>query len=93
MSCEEVRMYEDVGVVGFVFGFFFDVDGKIIISEFDVCYIIMLFDDFMNVFECICVGGGVDKIEVICVFLWVKFVNILVIDEVMVIGVRKSFKV
>lgn len=92
MSREEVRMYEDAGAVGFASGFFFDADGKIIISEFDARHITMPLDDLMNVPERICVGGGVDKIEAICALLRAKLANILVTDEATAIGVRKSFK-
>ena len=81
MSAQILEEYRRKGAVGFVSGYFFDRDGKPVVTNVDACHIVMPRDDFLDVPDRICVGGGPDKIEAIRAMLKGRYANILITDE------------
>ena len=81
MAETELAAYRALGAAGFAAGYFFDVDGTIVRSEFDERHITMELDDLLNVPERICVGGGPEKVDAMCGMLHARLANVLVTDE------------
>lgn len=78
-------MFSCKGVVGDIFGYFMQVDGVFVVDMQIYQELIgILLIDLKNIFMVIGVVGGVEKFEVIVVVLKGKYVNVLVIDELIV---------
>ncbi|MXN51006.1 sugar-binding transcriptional regulator [Shinella sp. AETb1-6] len=81
MTEELLRQYQDKGAVGFASGYFFDIDGAIIRTGFDDRHLVMPLDDFLNVPERLCIGGGPEKVDAIHGMLKARIATILITDQ------------
>ena len=81
MSARELQNYIDRGAVGFASGYFFDMAGQIVRTEFDDRHITMAIEDLREVPERICIGGGLKKVDAMLGMLRAGLANILVLDE------------
>jgi dihydroxyacetone kinase-like protein len=87
MSTQILDEYRERGAVGFVSGYFFDREGRAVLTEVDDRHIVMPREDFLEVPMRICVGGGLEKIEAIASMIQGDYANVLVTDEDTVRGV------
>lgn len=73
--------YRAHGAVGFVSGYFFDREGRPVLTDLDNRHLSMPREDFLAVPTRICVGGGASKVEAIAAMLRGGYANVLVTDE------------
>lgn len=81
MSQQILEDYQGRGAIGFLSGYFFDAEGKRVRTETDDRHIVMPWEDFLQVPERICVGGGLEKVAAIKGMLLGRYANVLVTDE------------
>ena len=81
MTASELQNYIDRGAIGFASGYFYDMAGQIIRTEFDDRHITMAIEDLRQAPERICIGGGLKKADAILGMLRAGLANILVVDE------------
>jgi DNA-binding transcriptional regulator LsrR (DeoR family) len=81
MTARVLEDYDRRGAVGFVSGYFYDRDGRMVRTELDDRHISMPIEDFLAVPSRICVGGGPSKVEAIRAMLKGGYANVLVTDE------------
>ncbi len=81
MTAQSLQEYGALGAVGFVSGYFFDIEGRAVRTEFDDRHVVMPVEDFLSVPTRICVGGGLSKLDAIRGMLRGGYANVLVTDE------------
>lgn len=80
MSEPVLAAYQQRGAIGFISGYFFDREGRPVRTEIDDRHIVMPLEDFLQVPQRICIGGGLEKVEAITGMLKGGFASILVTD-------------
>ncbi|SHO66593.1 DNA-binding transcriptional regulator LsrR, DeoR family [Pseudoxanthobacter soli DSM 19599] len=91
MSEQILADYQSRGAIGFVSGYFFDREGKPVLTEIDARHIVMPLEDFLQVPERICIGGGMEKVAAISGMLRGRYASILVTDAGTARAVLKTY--
>ncbi|MCB1354867.1 MAG: sugar-binding transcriptional regulator [Rhodobacteraceae bacterium] len=76
-----IEEYRAAGAVGFASGYFFDIEGRIVTTDFDSRHVVMPLEDFRRVPRRICIGGGASKFEAIRGMLRARIATILITDQ------------
>jgi DNA-binding transcriptional regulator LsrR (DeoR family) len=92
MTEAELAAYRKLGAVGFASGFFLNIHGELVTSEFDERHITMPLDQLRAVPERICMGGGPNKVDAICALLRSGLANVMIVDERTAQMVRAAFR-
>jgi hypothetical protein len=87
---DTIGMRPEDGAIGFAAGHFFDAAGNLAASEFDSRHLTMSVATMMNVPHRICVGGGVEKVEVITRMIRARLATVLVTDDQTAIAVLEE---